>query len=194
MNRASHDLELRLGLSSLWKGGAPASNSVRSSPEFILIDDDDDDDDDGDDEVHIYNSVPTLEMRNQTRNLFPHSGSWMNVLTGADLGLRLGIGVPGEYSGNSSGRNMTRERSEEPRAWKCGKASAGRLIPDFTEVKLKCVICMEAMKEETSTVCGHVFCKACIINAIQVQKKCPTCREKLTINNIHRIYLPGATS
>ncbi|XP_039123899.1 uncharacterized protein LOC120260481 isoform X1 [Dioscorea cayenensis subsp. rotundata] len=188
MSRARHDLELRLGLSSLWKGGAPASNSVRRSPEFILIDDDDDDDDD--DEVQIYHSGPNLE----TRNFFPHSGSWMHVLTEADLGLRLGIGAPVEYSGNSSGRNMPRERSEDPYAWKCGKASASRIISDFSEVKLKCVICMEAMKEETSTMCGHIFCRVCITNAIRAQKKCPTCREKLTISSIHRIYLPGATS
>lgn len=74
------------------------------------------------------------------------------------------------------------------------QASASRIISDFSEVKLKCVICMEAMKEETSTMCGHIFCRVCITNAIRAQKKCPTCREKLTISSIHRIYLPGATS
>ncbi|CAA6660071.1 unnamed protein product [Spirodela intermedia] len=47
-------------------------------------------------------------------------------------------------------------------------------------------------EEETSTVCGHIFCKPCITDAI-LQRKCPACRVKLSIQNIHRIYLPRST-
>jgi len=61
------------------------------------------------------------------------------------------------------------------------------------EMKLSCAICLENMKEETSTICGHVFCKMCIVRAIQVQKQCPSCRKKLTMKNIHRIYISGST-
>lgn len=57
------------------------------------------------------------------------------------------------------------------------------------ENKLKCAICMDTMKEETSTICGHLFCQSCIQGAIKSQKKCPTCRKKLTMKNIHRIYI-----
>ncbi|XP_024535253.1 uncharacterized RING finger protein C548.05c-like [Selaginella moellendorffii] len=56
-------------------------------------------------------------------------------------------------------------------------------------VRLTCIICMDAMKEETSTICGHIFCKECILVAIQARKACPTCRRKLTSKDIHRIYL-----
>jgi hypothetical protein len=61
--------------------------------------------------------------------------------------------------------------------------------PASEEYRFKCVICMENLKEETSTICGHIFCGACIKGAIQAQKKCPTCRKKLNMKNIHRIYL-----
>uniref|UniRef100_A0A0D6R8X5 RING-type domain-containing protein n=1 Tax=Araucaria cunninghamii TaxID=56994 RepID=A0A0D6R8X5_ARACU len=64
---------------------------------------------------------------------------------------------------------------------------------DVKEMKLSCAICMETMKEETSTTCGHVFCKKCITSAIQAQKKCPACRRKLTLSKIHRIYISGST-
>ncbi|NDW60396.1 hypothetical protein G0P98_28610, partial [Yangia sp. PrR004] len=40
------------------------------------------------------------------------------------------------------------------------------------------------------TVCGHIFCQNCIKAAIQAQKKCPTCRKKLTAGQQHRVYLP----
>ncbi|CAA7396384.1 unnamed protein product [Spirodela intermedia] len=72
---------------------------------------------------------------------------------------------------------------------KCGQAG-----PRVTkEVKLRCNICMGIMREETSTVCGHIFCKPCITDAILLQRKCPACRVKLSIQNIHRIYLPRST-
>ncbi|XP_024403520.1 uncharacterized protein [Physcomitrium patens] len=57
------------------------------------------------------------------------------------------------------------------------------------EHKLKCPICMDTMKEETSTMCGHIFCRVCIQGAIKSQKKCPTCRKRLKMKNIHRIYI-----
>lgn len=54
-----------------------------------------------------------------------------------------------------------------------------------------CPICMGPFVEEMSTKCGHIFCNVCIRNAIAAQKKCPTCRMKITLKNIFRIYLPS---
>lgn len=54
-----------------------------------------------------------------------------------------------------------------------------------------CPICMDEMKEATSTKCGHVFCKSCIEKALAVQKKCPTCRMKCIAKSIFRIFLPA---
>ncbi|XP_051188643.1 uncharacterized protein [Lolium perenne] len=54
-----------------------------------------------------------------------------------------------------------------------------------------CPVCWNKLEEPATTMCGHIFCTSCIKQAIQVQKKCPTCRKYLKINNFHRIYLPN---
>lgn len=54
---------------------------------------------------------------------------------------------------------------------------------------LNCPICMGSLSEETSTKCGHIFCKMCIEAAIKVQHKCPTCRRRLRMKDTIRIYI-----
>jgi hypothetical protein len=39
-----------------------------------------------------------------------------------------------------------------------------------------CSICYELFKSPYSTKCGHTFCKECLIKSIQMNQKCPTCR------------------
>uniref|UniRef100_A0A0A9CWR9 RING-type domain-containing protein n=1 Tax=Arundo donax TaxID=35708 RepID=A0A0A9CWR9_ARUDO len=58
------------------------------------------------------------------------------------------------------------------------------------EPKFTCPVCMNELTEASSTTCGHIFCKKCIEASIRAQKKCPTCRRKLTKNSFHRVYLP----
>ncbi|URE27742.1 Zinc finger, C3HC4 type (RING finger) [Musa troglodytarum] len=193
------DLELRLGLSPLYKGQSSAASFTRGCPEFILIEDDDDD-------VQMYppSSGEAIRFDQYTSSLAP-------TIREDDLELRLGVGASNFYPVSSNGWNDTSEDGyKDPNAWKSGKihelfldhrgrpleisASSSQYMSNIIEVKLRCAICMDTMKEETTTTCGHVFCKACIISAIRVQKRCPTCREKLSQSNIHRIYLPGSTS
>ncbi|KAL8529178.1 hypothetical protein ACS0TY_006580 [Phlomoides rotata] len=57
-----------------------------------------------------------------------------------------------------------------------------------------CPVCMSQLVEETSTKCGHIFCKQCIKAAIAAQTKCPTCRKRTTNKDIFRIYLPATQS
>ncbi|KAK6163713.1 hypothetical protein DH2020_000577 [Rehmannia glutinosa] len=66
--------------------------------------------------------------------------------------------------------------------------------PPPKEPTFSCPVCMGALVEETSTKCGHIFCKACIKAAIAAQTKCPTCRRKTTAKDIFRIYLPATRS
>ncbi|KAL2463375.1 LON peptidase N-terminal domain and RING finger protein 3-like [Forsythia ovata] len=67
-----------------------------------------------------------------------------------------------------------------------GSQSAPQPIPPI----FSCPICMQEIIEETSTKCGHIFCRLCILNAIVAQGKCPTCRRKVKVKEIFRIYFP----
>lgn len=61
------------------------------------------------------------------------------------------------------------------------------------EASFSCPVCMGPLVDETSTKCGHIFCKGCIKAAISAQSKCPTCRRKVTMRDTFRIYLPAST-
>eukprot|EP00850_Spirogloea_muscicola_P024993 SM001924S05197 [mRNA] locus=s1924:798:1771:- [translate_table: standard] len=74
----------------------------------------------------------------------------------------------------------------QPLAFETSRPSPSR------ELSLTCAVCMDTMKEESSTVCGHIFCKACILDAIRAQHRCPTCRRRLAPNQVHRIYLSSS--
>ncbi|XBI21169.1 hypothetical protein VPH35_062320 [Triticum aestivum] len=74
------------------------------------------------------------------------------------------------------------------------KAAQGRPAPvkDLPrEPKFTCPVCINELVDASSTICGHIFCKKCIEASIRFQKKCPTCRRRLTMRNFHRIYLPA---
>ncbi|KAG6009396.1 hypothetical protein E4U54_008571 [Claviceps lovelessii] len=43
-----------------------------------------------------------------------------------------------------------------------------------------CAICYEIPTDPVITNCKHVFCRACISRAIEIQHKCPLCRNKLS--------------
>ncbi|KAL2486862.1 RING/U-box superfamily protein [Abeliophyllum distichum] len=46
-------------------------------------------------------------------------------------------------------------------------------VPQQEAPIFSCPVCMEPVVEETSTKCGHIFCKKCITAAIEIQHKCP---------------------
>lgn len=58
--------------------------------------------------------------------------------------------------------------------------------------KQSCPVCFEILCGETevmSTTCGHIFCKPCIDKVVQTLKRCPTCRQVVTQQKVHKIYL-----
>ncbi|XP_022727779.1 E3 ubiquitin-protein ligase RNF4-like [Durio zibethinus] len=65
--------------------------------------------------------------------------------------------------------------------------------PPPKEPTFSCPICMGSLIEEMSTRCGHIFCKACIKAAIAAQGKCPTCRKRVTVKELIRVFLPAAS-
>ncbi|PHH73104.1 hypothetical protein CDD80_4034 [Ophiocordyceps camponoti-rufipedis] len=50
----------------------------------------------------------------------------------------------------------------------------------YVESQDDCAICYEAPSPPVITNCKHVFCRPCITKAIQIQHKCPMCRNALT--------------
>lgn len=165
-------------------------------PIFVLDDDEDDDDD-----VVMSTSRPF----NLARNPISVQNVHEPVIREEDLELRLGLAGTTGTGRTSTDRGLHHKHFRFPASNTIDlsdekgdnnqnffKRNAAAPIQS-KEPKLTCAICMSAMKEETSTVCGHIFCKKCITSAIKSQKKCPTCRTRLTLHKIHRIYLFSST-
>eukprot|EP01018_Ginkgo_biloba_P017740 Gb_19949 [translate_table: standard] len=199
----NQDLELRLGQWELEKGGTLDVNQYSGANDPILVEDDDE-------EVQL--SSPRSFA--QARNVVSRRTIRVPAINEEDLELRLGFTGTPTATGRRriADRNGCLQRKQVPlnktinlsddgeedeliyfKKRKHGlPSSSNSPIIQVKEIKLTCAICMDSMKEETSTVCGHIFCKRCIVSAIQFQKKCPTCRRKLSSNNIHRIYLSSS--
>ena len=57
-------------------------------------------------------------------------------------------------------------------------------------LKSKCAVCLHELGGRLgATTCGHVFCEDCIQTAVRAQHRCPICRTKLTLRQIHPLYL-----
>ena len=50
-----------------------------------------------------------------------------------------------------------------------------------------CVICRETFETGVLTVCGHQFCKECILHWWQQSKTCPVCKRKLSMVDFHNV-------
>lgn len=57
-------------------------------------------------------------------------------------------------------------------------------------ISATCPICLESIfhQQAASTVCGHLFCNACITQEIRIRKKCPMCKRALKRQHVHPIY------
>ena len=47
---------------------------------------------------------------------------------------------------------------------------------------LECLICMDIFCEPITTICGHSFCKYCLISYLKINLKCPLCRKPILQN------------
>lgn len=70
--------------------------------------------------------------------------------------------------------------------------SSHRLPPVNPRVEMCCSICLDDMigREILSSICGHIYCKACILNSIAIRPHCPNCQKRLNKKDLHPIYLP----
>ncbi|CAO3606811.1 unnamed protein product [Cunninghamella blakesleeana] len=46
--------------------------------------------------------------------------------------------------------------------------------------ELTCPICLSLLNQCTSTPCGHIFCKQCILHSLSSLSKCPICKTTIT--------------
>uniref|UniRef100_A0A7S0M3H0 RING-type domain-containing protein n=1 Tax=Cryptomonas curvata TaxID=233186 RepID=A0A7S0M3H0_9CRYP len=72
------------------------------------------------------------------------------------------------------------------------------LTPKQTEPKAKrakttwmeCVVCLEPIKQPSSTKCGHIFCDGCIRKWLEASKRlCPACRKPVNPKDLRRLFL-----
>ncbi|XP_019174787.1 PREDICTED: E3 ubiquitin-protein ligase BRE1-like [Ipomoea nil] len=87
-----------------------------------------------------------------------------------------------------NGANVSCINLETPEKYKERKGDKPE--PKPKPPTFSCPVCMGQFVEETSTKCGHIFCKKCISTAIASQGKCPTCRQILKGKDTFRVYLP----
>ncbi|KAH7432957.1 hypothetical protein KP509_07G047800 [Ceratopteris richardii] len=140
-------------------------------------------------------SVATMGIPNHSRRLeASDSSAPLNLeLTlglpdsSSPLNLELSLRPPGMASQQASIMasrnefiNVSTDYNDDLLLPSQNRTTSGSLPEPSENRGLTCAICMDTMKEETSTVCGHVFCRLCILQAIKRHRKCPTCRQTQT--------------
>lgn len=65
-------------------------------------------------------------------------------------------------------------------------------VVEVNRQKMECSICFESIVNQNISCppCGHIFCTSCIINTVNDRKICPLCNAEVTLNDLHRVYLP----
>lgn len=54
----------------------------------------------------------------------------------------------------------------------------------YIETQEDCAICYDTPTSPVITICSHVFCSGCITRAIEIQGKCPMCRNPLSTESL----------
>lgn len=70
--------------------------------------------------------------------------------------------------------------------------NSGHQMSSIPRIEMSCSICLEDMigRELLSSTCGHIYCKACILDSIALRSRCPNCQKQLEKKDLHPIYLP----
>lgn len=56
-------------------------------------------------------------------------------------------------------------------------------LQDSIEAEFECQICMDLLTEPITTLCGHTFCKICLIRYLKTKLNCPMCRKPILQSN-----------
>ncbi|CEP02784.1 RING-type domain-containing protein [Plasmodiophora brassicae] len=148
----------------------------RQHQPVYVVDDDDDDDDDDDLEVVIIEDTRSPRRRRQTSSSSASSASRPSRRKRSKV--------------RAATIDLTVESDEDgtkPKANHVNGLADG--VSDQILRQLSCPICLDPIKELSSSTCGHVFCHTCIREAVRIHHRCPSCQRKLNLRDIHRIYL-----
>ncbi|PNH26443.1 hypothetical protein BJF96_g10255 [Verticillium dahliae] len=64
------------------------------------------------------------------------------------------------------------------------KAVLQQALRLFIETQEDCPICFDTLSEPVITHCKHVYCRRCITKVIELQRKCPMCRQPLGVDSL----------
>ncbi|RKP06780.1 hypothetical protein THASP1DRAFT_24962 [Thamnocephalis sphaerospora] len=59
---------------------------------------------------------------------------------------------------------------------------------------IQCCICLDPPREVTSTECGHLFCRDCVLTALSAKPACPICRRKQNASHLVTLELKLSTA
>lgn len=62
-----------------------------------------------------------------------------------------------------------------------------RAVKEHTLQTQECLICLEEMKAPGILPCGHTFCYDCILHALQVSRRCPTCKHPTALKKVLQV-------
>ncbi|KZS97953.1 hypothetical protein SISNIDRAFT_449566 [Sistotremastrum niveocremeum HHB9708] len=69
-------------------------------------------------------------------------------------------------------------------------AQASRLsINEPSSSASNCPLCLGPFREMSTPRCGHAFCRACILSALDNKLECPVCRQAAAPRHLRRIFL-----
>lgn len=133
---------------------------------------------DSDEEI-VEMELPTPPQTNRHRNLNPRRDPSNSRSTRADDECFISKTMAKQGQGSNEARKSS-EPSPSSDATKC----------------VYCPVCMETAQQIEKdgrrlmvTRCGHIFCNVCINKAVQVKRKCPTCRKAVPQSSYHPLFL-----
>ena len=133
-----------------------------------------------------------LHVQNTVRTALPTEGSSAFLDDGVEIGLQnhqetqganelLDYPKPTEKAGTSRNRisittHTPLPASSLPRYDLSDPSCLAWLQP---KQQRKCTLCLEPMKDPSSTTCGHTFCFTCILDWLGEKQECPLCRQRV---------------
>uniref|UniRef100_A0A1Q3F061 Putative ring finger n=1 Tax=Culex tarsalis TaxID=7177 RepID=A0A1Q3F061_CULTA len=132
--------------------------------------------------------VPVIDLctlQVQRANRTPQNDYFIPIVDLLDDSLNEAAAAPGS-SDNQAG--PLAKQSKEGAVLNLSRSSDGG--GHEQAITLTCPICFESIfsQQAASTICGHLFCHACITKEINLRKQCPMCKRNLVRSHIHPIY------